>query len=107
MKLFLDVASKYLTDQYTFYKKRANFMMILSILCWVLTILTGYLAWLFGILHLVFAVFVLALTSFFLTIITNDFYTKSSVYNRVYEDLEEIRKLANKEADKSANKGIV
>lgn len=107
MKLFLDVASKYLLDKDDFYRRKANITLSVSIIIWLLTILSGYLVWYFKSVHIFFMIPVLLFVAILTLCIAKSLYTKSFIYNEIYQDLEQIRVLANKESKKQEqqNKG--
>lgn len=98
MKLFLDVASKYLLDKNDFYKSKANLALIISLIFWTITILTGCMIWFSKSLKFLYFLPVLLFFSILSMCIAKSLYTRSSIYNEIFEDLETIRDLANKES---------
>lgn len=100
MKFFLDIASKYLSDKDAFYKRKARISLAITLTVWIITILLGCAAFFSTSLHMLFFIPVFLFFSILATSITKNFYTKSFIYNEIYENLEAIRELANKEIEK-------
>lgn len=105
MKLFLDMASSYLLGRYELYKRKANIWLAGSLAVWLLTFGAAFAIWKTGAIRYGAAIPLLLFSAILLGWVTGDMYRKSGVYRQIYEDLQEIRQLANKEAEKEAHPG--
>lgn len=102
MKLFLDMASEYLMGKYRCYKRKADLWLAASLALCLITICSAYFIWHDQAIHYVLVIPLLLFTAILLLCITRDLYRKSNIYHQIYNDLQEIRYLANKEAQKEA-----
>lgn len=101
MKLFLDVAWQFLIQKRDYYQMKAKGFLIVSAIMWISGILAVCMLIHAGLLvpalltggSLLFA-------AVFTILLAKDNYVKAGVYGQISEDLEEIRKIANKKAKK-------
>lgn len=106
MKLFLDIASKYLEDKRDYYKKRAKILFGVSISMWILAVLSAYALFRSGLLrYAVYTAPAFLFTAVVTTAAAKDNFARAGVYDQIFEDLQEIRTIANETVQEMERQG--
>lgn len=106
MKLFLDIASGFLTEKSDYYRKKTFFYIGISAILWILAGLIPYSLFLLALPKpAFFAAAGLLFAAVLTSLIAKENHIKARIYSQIFEDLQEVRELANVKVEEMERSG--